>query len=387
MAAPTHQNHRGDAMLYLDIPTDDDLSELANWRGDIGVSIFLPTTPVTRETDADRILLKNLAKEAIDQLQAADADKRRVGALSEELDDLIDDDDFWRYQAHGLAIYATPDNLRTFRVPNALESMAKVSDRFHLKPLLRSVNFSNTGYVLALADGSVRLVEVSRDLPASTVSVPGMPTDAASSVGKASIATRSYSGRIGGEEGKKVRLRQYARHVDAALRGLLAGGHSPLVLASVESLGATYCSVNTYPHLAAAGIEGNPERLSDAELASAAREVLDGLYQAEIADWHATYRARLNDDRATTDLARAARAATFGAVASLLVDMDQAVRGTVDDADGNLTLTESAGAETYGVADEVARRVVASGGEVLAVRADEMPEPGKPVAAILRYAI
>jgi hypothetical protein len=205
-------------------------------------------------------------------------------------------------------------------------------------------------------------------------------------VGKASIATHSYSGRIGGSEGKKVRLRQYARHVDAALRGLLAGSHIPLVLASVESLGAIYRSVNTYPHLAAEGIEGNPERLSDAELASAAREILDGLYRAEIADWQALYRTRLNEDRATTDLAWAARAATYGAVASLLVDMDQTVHGTVDEADGSVTLADSAGADTCGVADEAARRVLASGGQGLAVRADTMPGPGKPVAAILRYA-
>ena len=48
-------------MLYLDIPTAEDYADLAAWRGDMGVSIFLPTTPVTLETDADRILLKNLA--------------------------------------------------------------------------------------------------------------------------------------------------------------------------------------------------------------------------------------------------------------------------------------------------------------------------------------
>lgn len=376
-------------MLYLDIPTTDDYADLANWRGDIAVSIFLPTTPVTLDTDADRILLKNLAKEAIDQLEAAGADKRRVGPLAEELDDLVDDDDFWRYQAHGLAVYATPDNLRTFRVPNALEPMVMVADRFHLKPFLRSTNFCNAGFVLALADGSVRLVEVSKDLPAAAVSVPGLPVDAASSVGKASIATRSYSGRIGGSEGKKIRLNQYARKVDAALRGVLAGSAAPLVLAAVESLGAIYRSVNSYPHLAAQGIEGNPERMSDAELASAAREILDGLYQAQIADWHRLFSARANDDRATTDLVRTARAATFGAVASLLVDMDQTVNGTVDEADGRVAVAfaSSAGADSYGVADEIARRVLAAGGQVLAVRAEDMPEPGTPVAAILRWAL
>jgi hypothetical protein len=29
-------------MLYLDIPTTEDYVDLAAWRGDIGVSLFLP---------------------------------------------------------------------------------------------------------------------------------------------------------------------------------------------------------------------------------------------------------------------------------------------------------------------------------------------------------
>ena len=96
-------------MLYLDLPAASVLTDLARQRSDASVSIFLPTTPVTLETNASRIQLKNLAKDAIDQLEEAGVDKRRVAALAEELWDLIDDDDFWRYQAHGLAIYATPD--------------------------------------------------------------------------------------------------------------------------------------------------------------------------------------------------------------------------------------------------------------------------------------
>jgi hypothetical protein len=373
-------------MLYLDLPTADELADLANQRHDIAVSIILPTTPISTETDADRILLKNLTKEALAQLEAAGADKRRVKDLIEELDDLVEDDEFWRFQAHGLVVFATPDNLRTFRIPNAVEPLVKVSDRFHLKPLLRSVNFCNSGYVLALADGGVRLIEVSADLPASEVKIAAMPTDAASSVGVASIADRSYSGRIGGSEGKKVRLRQYARKVDGALRGLLAGSSTPLILASVESLGAIYRSVNTYPHLVAEGIEGNPERMSEAELAAAARPLLDGLYRSQIADWNALYQQRENEDRATTDIARTARAATFGAVQSLLVDMDQVVNGTVDDADGTVAFADAASADTYGVIDEIARRVLLSGGEVLSVRTQDIPD-GKALAAILRYAV
>jgi len=373
-------------MLYVDIPTADDLNDLATSRADIAVSIFVPTTPVSLETDGDRIQLKNLAKEAVEQLEAAGANKRRIAPLQEELDDLIDDDEFWRFQARGLVIYATPDNVRTFRVPNAIEPLVKVSDRFHLKPLLRAVTFSHAAYVLALADASVRLVEVSGDLPAVTVRVEGMPTDAASAAGKASIASRSYSGRIGGAEGKKVRLAQYARKIDGALRGLLAGGSVPLILASVEGLDAIYRSVNTYPHLVARGISGNPERMTDAELAAAARNLLDDLHREQVSEWQELYRVRTNENRSTNDLARIARAATYGAVQSLLVDMDQVINGTVADADGALSLADAPSADTYGVVDEIARRVLLTGGRVLSVRQGDIPD-GKPAAAVLRYAL
>ena len=373
-------------MLRLDLPTAAELLDLATVRTGICVSIFLPTTPVGLDTDADRIALKKLATEATMRLEAAGADQWRVCALSEELDDLIDDGEFWRCQAHGLAIYATPDNLRTFRVPNALGPLVEVSDRFHLRPLLRSISFCNACYVLALADAGVRLIEVSADLPAGEVKVIGMPKDLASVVGEASIADLSHSGRLTGAEGQKVQLRQYARQVDGALRGLLAGSDIPLVLASVGALGAIYRSVNTYPHLADQGVTSDPEHQSEAQLAAAARRVLDGLYRDQIAKWTALFKQRANEGRATTDIVEAARAATFGAVQSLLVDLDQVLPGTVDETNGAVTLADGSGANTYEVLEEIARRVLLSGGQVLSVRQRDIPK-GKPLAAILRYAI
>jgi hypothetical protein len=372
-------------MLYLDIPAADDLADLAAHRGAIAVSIYLPTTPLTQAAAADRIALRNLARDAIDQLEAAGADKRRVAEVAEHLADLVDDDEFWRFQAHTLAIFVTPDNLRFFRLANELQPLVMVADRFHLKPLLRSVSFCHACYVLALAEGSVRLIEVSADLPASIAKVEGLPRDAASAVGEATLNDRSPSGRIMGSEGKKVRLRQFARKVDGALRGLLAGSTVPLVLAAVDSLAAIYRSVNTYPHLASRGIDGSPERMNEADLAAAARAVLDDLHRAEIEAWIDRFQQRANQGRATTDIAHVARAATFGAVDSLLVDMDQAVHGTIDD-DGRVTFAETGSASTYGIVDEIASRVIQSGGQVLSVRQQDIPE-GKPLAAILRYPV
>lgn len=373
-------------MLYVDLPTNTEIAALASDHGDIRVSIFLPTTPLTQDAQADRIALKNLAKEAARQLHEARADKRRSDDLAEHLDDLVDDDEFWRFQARSLVILATPERVRTFRVANALQPMVEVSDRFHLKPLLRAVTFPHAAYVLALAENSVRLVEVSGEMPAVTAKVAGMPQDAASSVGKSSINDRSPSGRIHGSEGKKVRLRQYARQVDQALRGLLAGSDVPLILATNGALGEIFRSVNSYPHLADEGIDGNPETLSDAELAERARSVLDGLHRQSIAAWADLFAAREAHGRATTDLTQAARAATFGAVESLLIDIDESVPGTVDEGTGEITFAPQAGAMSYGVVDEIARRVILSQGKVLGVRKDDIPH-GKSLAATLRYPV
>lgn len=374
-------------MLHVDIPTRPEIRSLAQDRGPVRVSLYLATTPLSQEaTNKDRLGLKNLAAEAAKQLEEAGCDARQIGAVAEQLDDLVDDEEFWRFQAHSLAVFATPERVQTFRLPNRLESQVAVSDRFHLKPLLRSVTFPHEALVLALSQNGARLIGVLAELLPQEIRVPDMPRDAASAAGKASLGDRSPSGRIQGSEGLKVRLRQYARQVDRALRDVLAGRETPLLLAAAPPLDAIFRSINTYPHLALAQIDTNPDRLTPAEIAEAARPLLDALYADEIEALRKLYEARTSQDRATDDLARVARAATFGAVDVLLVDVEASVPGWVDEADGAIRYAEAEGATSYGVVDEIAVRALASGARVLAVRAADLP--GKtPLAAILRYAV
>jgi hypothetical protein len=370
-------------MLYVDIPTSADILALNAHRGDACVSIYLRTTPVTQQTRGDRVELKNLAKKAAQQLQNAGVNKQRVAAIAEQMDDLVDDDDFWRFQAHSLAIFATPDDVRTFRVPNALETSEVVSDRFHLKPLIRAVSFPHACYVLALAQKSVRVIEVSPELPSAAVTVEGLPEDAGRAVRDVGRIAYWPSGRIHGAEGQKVLLRQFARNIDKALRPLLSGSDIPLILAATEPLASIYRSVNTYVHLAKAAIEGSPEKMTDAQLGERARAILDGLYRDEIAAWNRLFEARANQGRATTDIAVAARAATVGAVTSMLVDIDRVIPEEIDE-NGAVTFAEQASAATYDLVDEIASRVIVAGGRVIGGRQRDLPS-GEVLAAILRY--
>jgi hypothetical protein len=370
--------------LHTDIPTRAAVETLITTRGPLCVSIYLPTSHVPQEAQADRIELKNLAAEAIRQLESVDADKRDVAEIRDEFDDIVDDDEFWNEQARSLAVFANAETIKTFRLPNRLTSVVEVGDRFYVKPLLRAVSFPQAAFVLALAGGGVRLVEVLPDAPPFTVNVADLPTDAASAAGKASIADRAPVGRLQGSEGQKVRLRQYARKVDRAVRASIGGTELPLILAATDPLESIYRGVNSYPHLAPASLRGNPETASDSELAAEARTVLDQVYADELAAIRKRFDLRFSQERALTDLATIARAATYGAVDTLLVDIDEKVDGFVDEDTGAISLAEDDDAESYGVVDEIARRVLLTGGRVLAVRGPEVPGGGS-LAAILRH--
>jgi len=373
-------------MLYVDVPTRPEFKALNEIRADACVSIYLQTTPLTQDSDASRIELGNLAKQAREQLEAVGFDKRRLATLMEHFDDLADDEAVWRLQANSLAVLATPDTLRTFRLANRLSPSVSVSDRFHLKPLLRAVTFPNSAFILALSENAARLVEIHADLPAVAIKVDGLPKDAASAVSKSTLNDRSPSGRIHGSEGQNVRFRQYARRVDAALRPVLAGRETPLILAATGRLASVYRSVNSYPKLLPDGIENSPDRISDADLADAARPVLDAANAAELSALKALYEARAGDGRATCDLSDSARAATYGAIETLLVDIDTIVPGVIDDQTGAIAFAEKADATNYGVVDEIASRALASGARVLGMRKADLPGSGE-LAAILRYAV
>jgi len=358
-------------ILHTDIPSRTEIERLLAPSDGPCVSIYLPTHRVTAETARDRLVLRDLAKQAVAQLQAAGTPRKDIEAIEEPLVHLAeDDDDFWVDQAQSLAVFASPTRFTTHRLPNHLVAMVEVSDRFHVKPLLRAVTFPNAAWILAVTHGSVRLLELGPEGAARPLAVEGLPRDAR---------------QVSDTRNDRARDVAYARRIDAALRPVLSGSTLPLIVAASQPVMAVYASANTYPHLVAERLHASPEESTDAELGDAARTVLDHLYAAELAALSEEFNERVGTGRAATDVADLARLATLGAIETLMVDMDVALPGHVDDA-GAVTFDDADDAANYGVLDEVARRVLLSGGHVLAVRAAEVPGGGS-AAALLRFAV
>lgn len=369
-------------MLHIDIPTRAQIDRLLENTHPSSVSIYVRTDPASHG-DAERIECRTLTARAVEQLRAGDRPKDEIAAIEEQLHDLADDEEFWRYQARSLAVFVTPDGSTLYRLPNRIDSSVEVADRFFVKPLLRVLTVPQAAYVLALAQNSWRLLAVTADAPPADVTPADAPADVAEAAGVPTIRDRAPRGKIQGSEGQKVRMRQYAMQVDRAIRPLLTGSSMPLILAAAEPLASIYRQVNSHPMLAPSVIGGNPETTPDSALSDQARPILDELHAAELARLHERFDAHRGDRRSITDLADVARAATLGLVDTVFVCIEEPAHGTVDEA-GSIQYADGPGPDAYGIVDEVARRSWSHGGRVLAVRGDEVPGGG-PVAAILRY--
>jgi hypothetical protein len=376
-------------MLHTDIPNRLDVEALATTREPGCVSLYLPAGNLPAEADQAKIKLKNLLRTAVEQLVAAGTPADIVGAITASVEDLIGDREFWRYQSTSLAVFVTATSRTTYRLPSVLVSAIEVSDRFYIKPLLRAITFPQAALVLALAQNSVRLIEISADQPANRLEIDDLPEDVADAVGLQSVRGRSADsndrgGRVQGDEGHKVRMREYAQAIIKAIRPKVVGTSRPMILAGAEPLVSIYRSVSTHPRLTEAVIAGNPEDRSDEQLAAAARPILDALYASELDAIKERFGSNAAHGRAVTDLTDIARAATGNAIDTLLFDMDHSISGSIDETSGAITFDDKDDAINYGVVDEIVRRALLSGAKVFAVREDDVPGGGG-VAAMVRF--
>jgi len=392
------------AMLHIDIPTLAEFKALAQIKGETCISLYLPTSPLGDDARVNRTAFKDIAREALSQLKEAGADKKKIAVFEERFEHLagpehdVQDqdkirklqrakpdpiDEFWHYQANGLAVLVTSSMMQMFRLPDRPKPLAEVADRLHLTPLMRAMTSPHDVFVLALAEESVRLVHAFANFPAERLQVPDLPGNVEEATRRPSFHVRAPRRRLQNLEGEKVLLHQYVRKVEHATSSVLAGRNAPLVLAAEEPLASMFRSINTYPRLADEMIDGNPGLITDAELGDAAISILDRLYSRELKAVIALY-DELKPRRATTDVSYAAHAATAGAVEQLLVDLDAVIPGLVSDIDGSVVYSASDDADTYSVVDEIARRALYTGARVMGARKEELPDLA-PLTAILRY--
>lgn len=371
---------------------------LSESAADYSASIYLPTHVAGPEIRQDPIRLKNLLSETEDKLLQAGMAQDAVTTMLEPGMALLDDQPFWRYQSCGLALFLTPEGMKLYRLPLEFESLAVVSDRFHLKPLLPLFFDNRYFYVLALSQNQVRFFQATR-YQISEVSLVNVPTSLAEALKyddpEEQVQFHSsdrggsqpvYHGQGGGTGDDKINIQRFLTKVSNGLHPYLNQEEAPLVLASVDYLQPLYQDVNTYSHLLADGIEGNPDVAQPDELRQAAWEKVAPLIEQSHQQALEQYHTLLGTGKASEQLAQVLSAAHRGQIDTLFTTANAHCWGEFDPASGQMEEHDPAQPQDRDLLDLAAVQTFLQGGTVYVLDADSMPA-SVPAAAIYRYGV
>jgi hypothetical protein len=383
----------------MDFLSRDVLYPLIDERAEYCVSLYMPTHRSGPEIQQDPIRLKNLLREAEEQMLHHGRRRSDARALLAPARRLLGDDQFWQHQSDGLALLLSPNTFRAYRLPYEFVELGVVADRFHLKPLLTLLSGDGRFYILALSQKRVRLLMGTRH-SVSEMSLDSVPTSLADALA-GEQRERDLRFRVAGHGGAmfhghgsgsdetehKKDLLRYFQRLDKGIQDLVCVNRAPLILAGVDYLLPIYRDANTCAELVDEGIVGNPDNLSDAELHRRAWAIVAPRFTRAQELAAAQYRELACTDRAATDLETIVPAAEHGRINHLFVAVGVQRWGRFDRSSGSVTRHEEREPGDQDLLDLAAVQTLAHAGDVFAVKADEIPErkADASLAAVFRY--
>jgi hypothetical protein len=329
------------------------------------------------------IRLKNLLREAEEQLAARGEPRERSDELLAPARRLLDDAAYWQQAGEGLAIFLSPGLTRVQRVGPRLPERAVVGERFHVAPLLPLLSGDGGFHILALSQNSVRLFEATRD-GAEQLRLPDVPRSQQEALQIDEVKSPLQFHTTGGTQSAAMR---------GGRRAAMFHGHGvaedderplPLVLAGVEYELAMFREVSRHPQIVPGGIEGNPELLSADELHRRAWPLVEPALQSDLQRAVAAFDELGGSDRVSCDLEDVLRAAVDGRVDTLFADVSRQRWGRFDAGSRNVEVHEDRQPADEDLIDRAAAEALERGGSVFGLTDGTVPGGG-PVAALFRY--
>ena len=375
----------------------DQLKELFQVTAGPAVSIYMPTHRKGPDVAAQPLRLR-AALQQVKRL-LADSGVQKPESMLTSFENLVGDEEFWRHQADGLAMFASDGLTKLYRLPAAVPDLVVVAPTFHTRPLVEFLQAPERYWVLALSQKEVRLWEgtVSGLTP---VNLETVPTNLRSALGfqieKDRLSMHSsgghgnkpiFHGHGAGKDDTNSELEQFFRKVDAGVQTLLADEIGPVILAAVDYYHPIYRNISKLENLAPDGIDGNVNDWDPARLHDAAWPIAQGGVDRKIDRALELWETSYGRGKVESDLAAAARLAVAGRIRLLLSEKGRNIWGRLDPATGNVEVIQEGGADPGGDAvdlvDEIAEITLQHGGRALALAPERMPTD-TGIAVVLR---
>jgi hypothetical protein len=391
----------------MDFFSREQLDTLASTRNAVSISIYIPTERVEPESRQNVIRFKNILREVTGQLKQAGHRDGEINAWLEEANALLKDDTFWINQSDGLAIFITPDQTIKYRLPVDFEALAKVGDRFHLKPLFPIIATNNRFYVLSLSQNDVRLYQgthfglseiQTKEFPKSLREAlfhddPEKQLQLHSALVAAPMRHDAvHHGQGVGDDETKSRpqdsLKRFFQQIDNGIMEELRYENAPMLLAGVEYYLPIYREINSYAGLIEDEIiGGNPEHTSERELHERAWKVMEPLFleTQDVSKEQFSQLFNTNGEKlASADVKEIIPASVFQRIDTLFIAIGAHTWGRYDADKNQIEIHSERQDGDEDLLDLAAVNTFLNGGTVHALKRDNMPVAAE-IAATFRY--
>ncbi|NBO91455.1 MAG: hypothetical protein EBV06_03940 [Planctomycetia bacterium] len=374
------------------------------------LSLYQPTHRGYPQSQQDAILFRNLLKTAEESLHQK-YPGHDLAPVVKRLHALATDDQFWHNALDGLAVLASSDTYLALPLPRTVKPLAMVGDGFHVQPLLRYTQSADRFQVLALTRRTAKMYEGDRyDL--ERISTEHFPATIEEALGEEwsqddQAVMQSGGGSMAFHHGRGTPHDEvekdewrFFKVIDGAVADRFSKPSGlPLVLVALAEHQAIFRRVSQNMALTAQGVETNPEALDLNELREVVWKAVEPYYLTRLAQWCEDYTNAQALEMGSSDLCDVVKAALSGRVGRLMIEADRVVPGRVDPRSGAIlqqtdldsggksgksSLPPFAQADAIDLLEEVAEKVLRTGGEVVVVPPERMPS-STGLAATYRF--
>lgn len=376
-----------------------EIESLVEKKSDHCVSIYMP---IHRLGDAqDTLRYKNLLGKAERLLVEQGMRPAVAMRLLEPEYQLLKNIEYWRSPgSEGLAAFYSDGQWQRYLLPRRFSESVTVGERFRIKPLIPLVTGDGRYFVLALQKKNTRLFLGSR-FSITEIGLPGGTPKSMEEVlryddperqlqyhtGTAGTGGRRqamYHGQGVGIDEEEENVSRFFKELDKHLYPLFFQQKIPVVLAGSRSLSSLYRKLESSGMLVSAGIDVNPESLSQEELHQRSWRLVAPLFAEEENSARDKFFELHGTGLTLTDIASVVGAAKEGRIETLFLVEDAEVRGTFDPSTNKAEIVSADTPGAVDLCDLAVAWTLANKGNIYLKHEVEMPV-NSGVAAVLRY--
>jgi release factor family 3 len=360
-------------------------------------SLYQKTHRAHPEKQQDPIRFRNLARELETSLKQRYAGWETTPIL-QPFNNLAEDGRFWAHALDGLAVFATSNLFKVYRLQRPVPEMAVVSDSFHTKPLMRVLQSADRYFILGLNRQEATLFEGNRYVLDEIELPPAVPRTVFDVVGpkqgEPERKNRVYGPAGPGTTRHGTNVRQeeidsnterFFRAIDAAvLEHYSRPSGMPLLLAALPEHHHLFRTVSRNPFLMAGAIDTFAGALPIDELRERAWGLMLPQYLDRLRGLVERFGEANANGRGCSDLSDVGRATAAGRVATLLIEADRVIPGRFDHVSGAIAFAPSRESGADDLLDELGENALKAGSDVVIVPRERMPTD-TGIAAIYRF--